>query len=117
VIWGKREAKYFRAQGWTGFRTRAVICPSGNGMRAIPLAKSNVRMRSKFVIASEAKQSRGHARSLSLAPGLLRRFAPRNDGGGRNRMLVKPRAGYPVRRGLSFPTSMSLEYWIIRFRG
>src|SRR6266566_9995676 len=30
LIWGKREAEYFCAQGWTGFRARRPICPSGS---------------------------------------------------------------------------------------
>ena len=29
-----REAIYFRAEGWTGIREEAVICPSGQG--AVP---------------------------------------------------------------------------------
>jgi hypothetical protein len=28
LIWGHREAIYFRAKGWTGFRSGGVICPS-----------------------------------------------------------------------------------------
>jgi hypothetical protein len=30
LIWGHREAIYFRVQGWTGFRKGSVICPSGS---------------------------------------------------------------------------------------
>jgi hypothetical protein len=30
LIWGHREAIYFRTKGWTGFRGSAVICPSGS---------------------------------------------------------------------------------------
>jgi hypothetical protein len=30
LIWGHREAIYFRVQGWTGFRKSCVICPSGS---------------------------------------------------------------------------------------
>jgi hypothetical protein len=30
LIWGHREAIYFRVNGWTGFRRSAVICPSGS---------------------------------------------------------------------------------------
>jgi hypothetical protein len=30
LIWGHREAIYFRYDGWTGFRGCAVICPSGS---------------------------------------------------------------------------------------
>jgi hypothetical protein len=30
LIWGHREAIYFRMKGWTGFRSGGVICPSGS---------------------------------------------------------------------------------------
>jgi hypothetical protein len=30
LIWGHREAIYFRMTGWTGFRKSRVICPSGS---------------------------------------------------------------------------------------
>jgi len=30
LIWGHREAIYFRMTGWTGFRESRVICPSGS---------------------------------------------------------------------------------------
>jgi hypothetical protein len=30
LIWGHREAIYFRCDGWTSFRKGAVICPSGS---------------------------------------------------------------------------------------
>src|SRR5258705_676460 len=30
LIWGHREAIYFRLLGWTGFRRGEVICPSGS---------------------------------------------------------------------------------------
>ncbi len=30
LIWGHREAIYFRERGWTGFRKGEVICPSGS---------------------------------------------------------------------------------------
>src|SRR5207244_11686936 len=33
LIWVNVEAEYFFAQGWTGFRARRPICPSGNGSR------------------------------------------------------------------------------------
>jgi hypothetical protein len=29
LIWGKREAEYFCAKGWTGFRARRLFCPTG----------------------------------------------------------------------------------------
>ena len=32
LIWGKREAEYFCAKGWTGFRTRRFFCPSGKSV-------------------------------------------------------------------------------------
>jgi hypothetical protein len=32
VIWGNREAEYFRKQGWTGFCARGVFCPSGKSL-------------------------------------------------------------------------------------
>jgi hypothetical protein len=30
LIWGDREAIYFRCDGWTGFCESEVICPSGS---------------------------------------------------------------------------------------
>jgi hypothetical protein len=32
LIWGKREAEYFCAKGWTGFRMQRIFCPSGKSM-------------------------------------------------------------------------------------
>src|SRR5882724_11545701 len=32
LIWGKREAEYFCAKGWTGFRARRFFCPSGKSI-------------------------------------------------------------------------------------
>jgi hypothetical protein len=32
VIWGNREAEYFRGEGWTGFRARRFFCPSGKSV-------------------------------------------------------------------------------------
>jgi hypothetical protein len=29
LIWGEREAEYFCAKGWTGFRVQRNFCPSG----------------------------------------------------------------------------------------
>jgi hypothetical protein len=32
VIWGNREAEYFRGDGWTGFGARRVFCPTGKSL-------------------------------------------------------------------------------------
>jgi hypothetical protein len=32
VIWGNREAEYFRGDGWTVFRGRGFFCPSGKSL-------------------------------------------------------------------------------------
>jgi hypothetical protein len=32
LIWGKREAEYFRCDGWTGFRMRQFFCLSGKSI-------------------------------------------------------------------------------------
>jgi hypothetical protein len=32
LIWGKREAEYFCAKGWTGFRARRIFCLSGKSI-------------------------------------------------------------------------------------
>src|SRR5882724_7116210 len=32
LIWGKREAKYFCARGWTGFRVQRNFCLSGKSI-------------------------------------------------------------------------------------
>src|SRR5882724_6999929 len=32
LIWGKREAEYFCARGWTGFRMQRLFCPSGKSL-------------------------------------------------------------------------------------
>jgi hypothetical protein len=77
-----------------------------------PIRISNSRF---IVIASEAKQSI----SLQQKSGLLRRYAPRNDGESgvalpHNSSSYPAKAGYPVRRGLSIPSLTSLEYWIAR---
>ncbi len=32
LIWGKREAEYFCAKGWTAFRMRRFFCPSGKSL-------------------------------------------------------------------------------------
>jgi hypothetical protein len=34
VIWGNREAKYFRCDGWTGFRARCFLARRANHARA-----------------------------------------------------------------------------------
>ena len=34
-----------------------------------------------------------------------------------HRMSYSAKAEYPVRRGFSIPSPMSLQYWIARFRG
>ena len=35
LIWVKNKAEYFSREGWTGFGTREVICPSGSFCRVI----------------------------------------------------------------------------------
>ena len=36
LIWGKREAEYFCAKGWTGFRVQRKFCPSGKSLAFTP---------------------------------------------------------------------------------
>jgi hypothetical protein len=53
-----------------------------------------------------------HSSSPGLPPSLKLRRAGKTKGRHTPRMR-----GYPVRRGFSFPTLASLEYWITRMRG
>src|SRR4029077_7502473 len=71
LIWGIREAKYFSAKDWTGFRVRGLICPSGSHIAVLPRRHCEER-------SDEAIHSFFPRRG-----GLLR--CARNDGEGRVR--------------------------------
>jgi hypothetical protein len=65
VIWGNREAKYFRFDGWTGFRVQRFFCPSGKSKFAVRLAKrasSDAGRNSHRLISERAGRDETHHR-------------------------------------------------------
>jgi hypothetical protein len=51
VIWGNREAEYFRGEGWTGFSARRVFCPSGKSL-AIEIGEKSLVLKLQISLPS-----------------------------------------------------------------